>query len=391
MSAVALLAGVTALAALLWAAAPEGPRQRRGATPISSAVPSATGAATASLGSEGVGPAARSLVTALDVARLMERLAAALRTGAAPRTAWAAVARSLDPGPLQGMAARMADGSEAGLVLERAAAGASSAPALRSLRAALEICARTGAPTASVLGSIATTLRDLHDARLARESAFAGPRATGRILLLLPVTGIALGTLIGVNPLRVLTTTPAGLAMLAAGITLTVTGWWWMHRMMRRAAGTPPAVDPSIVLELIAAPLLGGSPLADSLRCVGDALRPIPGAHDLAEDLTATASALSAGVPVGTACLRLPATLRPVREAALLAESSGADLAEGMRAAGADLRRGAAREAEAAAARLGVSLVLPTGLTLLPAFVVLGIIPTVTSLLGAAIGDATQW
>ena len=34
------------------------------------------------------------------------------------------------------------------------------------------------------------------------------------------------------------------------------------------------------------------------------------------------------------------------------------------------------------AAQLAVRLVLPTGLTLLPAFVALGIIPTVISLLG---------
>lgn len=197
--------------------------------------------------------------------------------------------------------------------------------------------------------------------------------------------------LIGVNPLQVLTTTAWGLMLLVLGVALTVVGWWWMHHLMSRAAGAPAPVDPSIILELVAAPLLAGAPLSHALQCVGEALADLPRTAELSARLRATGAALAAGVPVATACTRLPDELQAVHEAALLAESSGADLAESIRAAGVDQRRGAAREAEAAAARLGVALVLPTGITLLPAFVVLGIVPTVTSLLGAAMGEAFSW
>src|SRR5690625_701142 len=67
------------------------------------------------------------------------------------------------------------------------------------------------------------------------------------------------------------------------------------------------------------------------------------------------------------------------------AESSGADLAQVLRSAARDTRRSRARQAEERAAHLGVRLVLPTGVALLPAFVVLGIVPTVMSLLGGTL------
>ena len=69
----------------------------------------------------------------------------------------------------------------------------------------------------------------------------------------------------------------------------------------------------------------------------------------------------------------------------MLAESSGADLAQVLRSAARDTRRSRARQAEERAAHLGVRLVLPTGVALLPAFVVLGIVPTVMSLLGGTL------
>jgi tight adherence protein B len=56
-----------------------------------------------------------------------------------------------------------------------------------------------------------------------------------------------------------------------------------------------------------------------------------------------------------------------------------------LRSAARDARRGRARDAEVRAAELAVRLVLPTGVALLPAFVALGIVPTVISLLGGTL------
>ncbi|GAA1733790.1 type II secretion system F family protein [Brachybacterium phenoliresistens] len=325
----------------------------------------------------------RSRPDALDVARMVERLATVLGSGVSMPEAWSSVARSLPPGELAEFSRRLAAGST-----PRAAAG----PALRglgevaSLQAALDVCARTGAPASGVLLSLAQALRDLHDAQLARGSAFAGPRSTARILLVLPLAGIALGTLIGVDPVGVLLGTPSGRALLVIGCALTAAGWWWMHRLLRAASGRPRVeVDPSVVLELIAGPLVAGVPLAGAVRAVGEAIHPTAaGAR-----LCALAAALTAGVGPEAATRELGPSLAPLREAALLAHGSGADLAQILRSSAADSRRMLARGAEAAAARLAVRLVLPTGLTLLPAFVVLGIIPTLSSLLGGAFEGGT--
>src|SRR5699024_3031223 len=78
----------------------------------------------------------------------------------------------------------------------------------------------------------------------------------------------------------------------------------------------------------------------------------------------------------------LPAELAVLARSAALAEGTGADLSRVLRSAARDARRGRARDAEVLAAQLAVRLVLPTGIALLPAFVALGIIPTVISLLG---------
>ncbi|EYT49503.1 type II secretion system F family protein [Brachybacterium muris] len=316
---------------------------------------------------------------ALDVARMVERLAAVISAGSGLRRAWSAVAGSLPEGELAALARAVAAGGDP----RRVATGhLRGSPALSSLGAALAVCERTGAPTAGVLQGLAVALRDLHDASLARRTAFAGPRSTARILLVLPLAGLGLGMLLGGDPLRLLASSGAGNLLLGLGLVLTAAGWWWMRRLISRA--DPPVtgrVDPSVVLELIAGALESGLPLARAMEAVAESLTPGPDAEALAR----AASSLRSGVPAPVAAAALPEEFEALGQSAVLAELAGADLARALRSAAQDARRGRARAAEERAARLAVRLVLPTGLTLLPAFVVLGIIPTVMSLLGGAL------
>src|SRR5699024_997360 len=173
----------------------------------------------------------------------------------------------------------------------------------------------------------------------------------------------------------------------------TVIGWWWMRRLVRRA--DPPAtsqVDASVLLELIAGALESGLPLARAVAAVAEALDAGPDASALAR----LASALEAGIPAALASSDLPPPLAALGESAVLAESSGADLAQVLRSAARDTRRSRARHAEERAAHLGVRLVLPPGVALLPAFVVLGLLATAMSLLAGplprpAAGTVTPW
>ncbi|GAA1483672.1 type II secretion system F family protein [Brachybacterium fresconis] len=327
--------------------------------------------------------ARRSGATPLEVARMVEQLATVIGSGASIRRAWGAVARSLPVGELRELARAAASGADP----RRAAPGRlHGSETIGSLGAALAVCERTGAPTAGMLQSLADALRDLHDASLARRTAFAGPRSTARILLVLPLAGLGLGMLLGGDPLRLLLASPAGNLLGALGIVLTAAGWWWMRRLIHQA--DPPRgshVDPSVVLELIAGALDSGLPLSRSVAAVAQALPAGPDAQLLGR----SAAALEAGLPAALAVDDLPPAFAPLGQSAVLAESAGADLSRVLRSAARDGRRGRARYAEVRAARLAVRLVLPTGITLLPAFVVLGIIPTVMSLLGGTFALTT--
>ena len=158
-----------------------------------------------------------------------------------------------------------------------------------------------------------------------------------------------------------------------------------MHRLIHAAEGrTDDDVDVSIVLDLIAGPLSAGAPLAGAVAAVGECL---PG-HSRSASLQRAGHALERGTPATVALAVFDGPWAPLRETAVMGEAVGADLAALLRSAAADSRRRRAREAEAAAARLAVRLVLPTGLALLPAFVALGIVPTVASLLGGSFGEA---
>lgn len=315
----------------------------------------------------------------LEMAHLVEQLATVISSGAGPRQAWDALGRSLPAGELQDLARAAAAGSD----LRRAAGERlGRTDMVSALSTALAVCERTGAPTTVMLQHLAEALRDLHDAAQARRSAFAGPRSTARILLVLPLAGLGLGMLLGGDPLRLLLTSPAGNLLGLTGLVLTGCGWWWMRQLIHRA--DPPRhhqVDPSVQLELIAGALDSGLPLARAVAAVGAAL---PGGVE-ARALQRVAAALEAGVPASLAGRALPAELAALARSVVLSEGTGADLSRVLRSAARDSRRGRARAAEVLAAQLAVRLVLPTGLALLPAFVALGIIPTVISLLGGTL------
>lgn len=185
---------------------------------------------------------------------LLRRLAALLQAGRSPATAFEGAAggaghRSRTPTArhLEQLCAAVAAAAHLGLGTADALA-AVPAPALghrplerwaASATAELTLCwevsERTGAPLAELLGGLADALEAELDAEAARSTALAGPRSTVRILSWLPVLGIALGMLMGVDPLRTLFTTPWGAAALVAGAVLTVLGRAWTRALIGRA------------------------------------------------------------------------------------------------------------------------------------------------------------
>lgn len=125
----------------------------------------------------------------------------------------------------------------------REAASRSGEPALGTLwldlAACLEVAERSGAPLADVLARYAMQRESQLDSDAARDTALAGPRATVRLLSWLPLLGLGVGYLIGVDPLAVLLGSAPGTAALCAGIVLMVAGRVWSGRLVRAAEGEP--------------------------------------------------------------------------------------------------------------------------------------------------------
>jgi tight adherence protein B len=105
------------------------------------------------------------------------------------------------------------------------------------LAACWEVSELTGAPLAVLLENYAGHLQQELDLAAARRTALAGPRATSGLLGWLPLLGLGLGVLMGVDPFGLLLGTPAGWMVLAAGAGLMVLGRFWSGRLVARAAG----------------------------------------------------------------------------------------------------------------------------------------------------------
>lgn len=253
-----------------------------------------------------------------------------------------------------------------GLSLERARAvlgadaavlGADEGGGSRALvRAVLAVAAQTGAPMAPTLERLAGLLREQAAQRRALEAALAAPRATARLVMLLPVVGIGFGLALGLDVLGA--ALGGGLATwsIVGGAALLLVAWWWSRSIVRRAARGDAA--PGLALELVAVALAGG------------------GAGDRARETAAEALA-GAGVEASG--------WGDVDEALELARRAGVPVRGLLLAEAAAARVRARLDGEARAQRAAVQLALPLGACVLPAFSLLVIVPLVVSMLEGAL------
>jgi tight adherence protein B len=106
---------------------------------------------------------------------------------------------------------------------------------LARISGAVLLSTRTGCSLAEVVGAVEDDLRARHRAALELGAATAGPRAGALLLAGLPVLGLAMGSGVGADPWRVLTTTGTGQVLLVAGVALEIAGVAWTGRLVRRA------------------------------------------------------------------------------------------------------------------------------------------------------------
>lgn len=107
---------------------------------------------------------------------------------------------------------------------------------LAEMGRAWRLASTTGADMADALDRVAEALFEDDAVGLVIASEAAGPRASGKIMAVLPVAGIGLGYAIGGDPLHFLTGTPYGWGCLVVGTALACAGVLWMERVADRAA-----------------------------------------------------------------------------------------------------------------------------------------------------------
>jgi hypothetical protein len=138
-----------------------------------------------------------------------------------------------------------------------------------------------------------------------------------------------------------------------------------------------PVAGP-VVLDLVAAVLRAGAPVALSVRVVAECLTAHTGIDGPGLVTVAQRHELALADPAPQ--------VRPwvalLDETLLLARNAGLAPGPLLTSAAEDERRRVAASSRAAAAELGVRVVLPTGLCLLPAFVLLTVVPLVLAVLG---------
>lgn len=232
----------------------------------------------------------------------------------------------------------------------------SEGSAWRGLAAAWIVATDAGAPLSQGLLDFAGSLRALAHARRDASVALSGPVATAKLVLALPVVGILFGMALGFDSLGTLFTTFPGLVCLVSGGLLLLAGRAWNRRLV--AASTPADLTPGLVLDLFAIAVSGGASLDRARRAVSNALERccVEGSEEDADSVLALAS--RAGVPAG-------ALLR-----------SEADR----------IRRDSKSDTDRRAARLAVTLMMPLGLCVLPAFMLVGVAPLMIAVLSSTVG-----
>ena len=273
---------------------------------------------------------------------------------------------------------------------------------LHDLQLSLRMSESAGAPLATSLERAAEHAEERIDALLGRQSALAAPRATGRILSWLPLLGLGLGVLMGSDPVGVLTGSVLGALTGLLGLGLAFAGRRWTAALVHRAevesvrpstgavnaesetekSASPPGsapVDTALVLELLAAQLrVGLAPLA-ALGTLAEALN--------SRALHTVCQRLQMGSNWGSAWSGSAAgTFGELRDALAPAYTGGAPSTALLLSLADAHRLSERRAAERAAGKLSVALVVPLGLCSLPAFICLGIVPILISLLPTLTG-----
>jgi len=176
---------------------------------------------------------------AADVARACDLIGSLVAIGHIPSVALLLAAE--DCSVLEPVAAAHRVGAEVPAAL-RAAGSRAGGKGLVRLAQAWEVGERTGAPLGQALGAVAEAVRRDREIEQVVVSELAGPRASGQVLGLLPIVGLAAAVAMGAEPVQFFLTGILGPVCLVLGTGLACAGVFWTEVMVSRATpGTDSA------------------------------------------------------------------------------------------------------------------------------------------------------
>jgi tight adherence protein B len=286
------------------------------------------------------------------VAAVVQRLAVMLGAGVAPTNAWRYLRETADAGDeiVDSVARSVASGGSIPAAILAAAPTVGTdktGSAWRAVAAAWFVAGESGAPLASSLRETADALRQLGQLHRDVDAALAGPRSTARFVGAMPVIGLLFGALLGFDTIGVLFGTPLGIACLVVGSLLSAVAARWTSRLVARAR--PSESSPGLTAQLVAIGLAGGGSILRARELASKALD----AHGLGE----------------------PDDVKRIDQVLDLSRAAGVPAAELLQSEALQIRREATSRAQSRAASLSTTLMIPLGVCVLPAFMLLGVAP----------------
>jgi tight adherence protein B len=301
------------------------------------------------------------LAALAGVAAEVQRLAVLLGAGVPPAAAWGylqpgVVVTCVADAAARGVPVPRAIGEALALADSTATIGVEERTAWRALAAAWTVATEVGAPLSPTLRGFAFSMRSLAQAQREIGIALAAPASTARMIMALPVVGILFGLALGFNTAAMLTT-PLGAGCLIAGALLMLIAARWNRALVRGAR--PSELTPGLEFDLTAIAVSGGGALERARDCVVRAM---------AEQ-------------------SLERSRVPPDGILELSRRAGVPAAELLRSEAEEQRRAARAQIQQRAETLSVTLMLPLGLCVLPAFMIVGVLPLVFTIVGSTVSE----
>ncbi|PJJ55438.1 tight adherence protein B [Compostimonas suwonensis] len=298
------------------------------------------------------------------VAAVTERLAVLLSAGVAPASAWGYLSSdtSIEQDAAAPVIGAAASAGSTGADVARALAASVDArqplgQAWLGLASAWAVATESGAPLATCLRHLAESFRQLGATQRDLSVAMAGPASTARLVMAMPVIGVLFGLGLGFDTVHTLFGTIPGAACLVVGILLMLLAGRWNRALI--AAAQPRRAAPGLSLDLMAIAMTGGASL-DRARALVDRV------------------VVDFALPVDDERSAVDGVLE-------LSRRAGVPAGELLRSEAEQLRRSARSEGQRSAAALAVKLMLPLGVCVLPAFMLLGVAPLLFSVISSTV------